>query len=118
MAILAFVVAVTGPWRIAEPASRRLGSRVIPGAPEAVRWLRDQGLTVRFCANTDSKPGGSVRRTVMARFPALSRAALSLLSVWYCSSLVAPAVAADLRLPAGQVHRRPRGPSNSSGWMS
>jgi diguanylate cyclase (GGDEF)-like protein len=56
MAILAFVVAVTGPWRIAEPASRRLGSRVIPGAPEAVRRLRDQGLTVRFCANTDSKP--------------------------------------------------------------
>src|SRR5215217_4077095 len=46
----------------------------------------------------------------MARFPAPSRAALSLLSVWYCSSLVAPAVAADLRLPAGRVHRRPRGP--------
>jgi ribonucleotide monophosphatase NagD (HAD superfamily) len=31
-----------------------VGSQVVPGAPEAVRWLRDQGLTVRFCANTDS----------------------------------------------------------------
>jgi hypothetical protein len=26
----------------------------MPGAPEAVRWLRDHGLTVRFCTNTDS----------------------------------------------------------------
>jgi glycerol-1-phosphatase len=31
-----------------------VGSQVVPGAPEAVRWLRDQGLTVRFCTNTDS----------------------------------------------------------------
>jgi HAD superfamily hydrolase (TIGR01458 family) len=33
-----------------------VGSQVMPGAPEAVRWLRDQGLTVRFCTNTDSIP--------------------------------------------------------------
>jgi len=33
-----------------------VGSRVIPGASEAVRWLRDQGLTVRFTTNTDSIP--------------------------------------------------------------
>jgi HAD superfamily hydrolase (TIGR01458 family) len=33
-----------------------VGSRVVAGAPEAVRWLRDQGLTVRFCTNTDSIP--------------------------------------------------------------
>jgi Haloacid dehalogenase-like hydrolase len=33
-----------------------VGSQVVPGAPEAVRWLRDQGLTVRFCTNTDSIP--------------------------------------------------------------
>jgi HAD superfamily hydrolase (TIGR01458 family) len=31
-----------------------VGSQVVAGAPEAVRWLRDQGLTVRFCTNTDS----------------------------------------------------------------
>ena len=31
-----------------------VGSQAVPGAPEAVRWLRDQGLTVRFCTNTDS----------------------------------------------------------------
>jgi HAD superfamily hydrolase (TIGR01458 family) len=31
-----------------------VGSQVVPGAPEAVRWLRDQGLAVRFCTNTDS----------------------------------------------------------------
>jgi HAD superfamily hydrolase (TIGR01458 family) len=29
-------------------------SQVVPGAPEAVWWLREQGLTVRFCTNTDS----------------------------------------------------------------
>ena len=33
-----------------------VGSRVVPGASEAVRWLRDQGLTVRFTTNTDSIP--------------------------------------------------------------
>jgi ribonucleotide monophosphatase NagD (HAD superfamily) len=33
-----------------------VGSQVVPGAPEAVRWLRDHGLTVRFCTNTDSIP--------------------------------------------------------------
>jgi HAD superfamily hydrolase (TIGR01458 family) len=33
-----------------------VGSQVVAGAPEAVRWLRDQGLTVRFCTNTDSIP--------------------------------------------------------------
>ena len=32
------------------------GSQVVPGAPEVVRWLRDQGLAVRFCTNTDSIP--------------------------------------------------------------
>jgi ribonucleotide monophosphatase NagD (HAD superfamily) len=31
-----------------------VGSQVVAGAPEAVRWLRDHGLTVRFCTNTDS----------------------------------------------------------------
>jgi HAD superfamily hydrolase (TIGR01458 family) len=31
-----------------------VGSRVVDGAPEAVRWLREQGLAVRFCTNTDS----------------------------------------------------------------
>jgi HAD superfamily hydrolase (TIGR01458 family) len=33
-----------------------VGSQVVPGAPEAVRWLRAQGLTVRFTTNTDSIP--------------------------------------------------------------
>ncbi len=31
-----------------------VGSQVVAGAPETVRWLRDQGLTVRFTTNTDS----------------------------------------------------------------
>src|SRR4051812_38467838 len=30
------------------------GTRVVPGAPEAVRRLRDAGLTLRFTTNTDS----------------------------------------------------------------
>jgi HAD superfamily hydrolase (TIGR01458 family) len=33
-----------------------VGSQVVPGAPEAVRWLRDHGLVVRFTTNTDSIP--------------------------------------------------------------
>jgi HAD superfamily hydrolase (TIGR01458 family) len=33
-----------------------VGSRVVDGAPEAVRRLREQGLAVRFCTNTDSVP--------------------------------------------------------------
>jgi ribonucleotide monophosphatase NagD (HAD superfamily) len=33
-----------------------MGSQVVPGAPEMVRWLRAQGLTVRFTTNTDSIP--------------------------------------------------------------
>jgi glycerol 3-phosphatase-2 len=33
-----------------------VGSQVVPGASEAVRWLRAQGLTVRFTTNTDSIP--------------------------------------------------------------
>jgi len=31
-----------------------VGSKVVDGAPEAVRWLRERGLAVRFCTNTDS----------------------------------------------------------------
>jgi HAD superfamily hydrolase (TIGR01458 family) len=31
-----------------------VGSQVVDGAPEAVRWLRERGLAVRFCTNTDS----------------------------------------------------------------
>jgi HAD superfamily hydrolase (TIGR01458 family) len=31
-----------------------VGSQLVPGAPEAVRRLREQGLAVRFCTNTDS----------------------------------------------------------------
>jgi HAD superfamily hydrolase (TIGR01458 family) len=31
-----------------------VGSRVVEGAPEAVRRLRERGLAVRFCTNTDS----------------------------------------------------------------
>ena len=31
-----------------------VGSQVVPGAPEAVRWLRDQSVAVRFTTNTDA----------------------------------------------------------------
>jgi HAD superfamily hydrolase (TIGR01458 family) len=40
-----------------------VGSRVVEGAPEAVRWLRERGLAVRFCTNTDSvTPAGLAER--------------------------------------------------------
>jgi HAD superfamily hydrolase (TIGR01458 family) len=48
-----------------------VGSRVVPGAPEAVRWLRDQGLTVRFTTNTDSvTPAALADRLARRGFPA------------------------------------------------
>jgi HAD superfamily hydrolase (TIGR01458 family) len=48
-----------------------VGSQVVPGAPEAVRWLRDQGLTVRFCTNTDSvAPAALADRLARRGFPA------------------------------------------------
>jgi HAD superfamily hydrolase (TIGR01458 family) len=48
-----------------------VGSQVVPGAPEAVRWLRDQGLTVRFCTNTDSIPPAALADRLAQRgFPA------------------------------------------------
>jgi HAD superfamily hydrolase (TIGR01458 family) len=31
-----------------------VGSKVVDGAPEVVQWLRERGLAVRFCTNTDS----------------------------------------------------------------
>src|SRR4029453_3411552 len=48
-----------------------VGSRVVPGAPEAVRWLRAQGLTVRFTTNPDSiPPAGLADRLARLGFPA------------------------------------------------
>jgi HAD superfamily hydrolase (TIGR01458 family) len=48
-----------------------VGSQVVAGAPEAVRWLRGQGLTVRFCTNTDSvAPTGLADRLARLGFPA------------------------------------------------
>jgi HAD superfamily hydrolase (TIGR01458 family) len=48
-----------------------VGSQVVPGAPEAVRWLRDQGLTVRFCTNTDSIPPAALaHRLARLGYPA------------------------------------------------
>jgi HAD superfamily hydrolase (TIGR01458 family) len=48
-----------------------LGGRVVPGAPEALRWLRDQGLAVRFCTNTDSvTPAALAERLAERGFPA------------------------------------------------
>ena len=48
-----------------------VGSQVVPGAPEAVRWLRDQGLTVRFTTNTDSiTPTALADRLTRLGFPA------------------------------------------------
>jgi HAD superfamily hydrolase (TIGR01458 family) len=48
-----------------------VGSQVVPGAPEAVRSLRDQGLTVRFTTNTDSiAPTGLADRLARRGFPA------------------------------------------------
>jgi HAD superfamily hydrolase (TIGR01458 family) len=44
-----------------------VGSQVMPGAPEAVRWLREQGLTVRFCTNTDSIPPAAVAHRLARR---------------------------------------------------
>jgi HAD superfamily hydrolase (TIGR01458 family) len=48
-----------------------VGSQIVPGAPEAVQWLRDQGLTVRFCTNTDSIPPAALADRLARRgFPA------------------------------------------------
>ena len=48
-----------------------VGSQVVPGAPKAVRWLRDQGLTVRFTTNTDSIPPATLAdRLARLGFPA------------------------------------------------
>jgi HAD superfamily hydrolase (TIGR01458 family) len=48
-----------------------VGSQVVPGAPEAVRWLRDQGLTVRFTTNTDSiTPAALAGHLARLGFPA------------------------------------------------
>jgi HAD superfamily hydrolase (TIGR01458 family) len=47
-----------------------VGSQVVPGAPEAVRWLREQGLTVRFTTNTDSvTPAELADRLARLGFP-------------------------------------------------
>ena len=49
---------------------------MVAGAPEAVRWLRDQGLTVRFCTNTDSiAPAALADRLARLGFPASDRTA-------------------------------------------
>jgi HAD superfamily hydrolase (TIGR01458 family) len=48
-----------------------VGSQVVPGASEAVRWLRAQGLTVRFTTNTDSIPPARLAdRLARLGFPA------------------------------------------------
>ena len=48
-----------------------VGSQVVPGAPETVRWLRGQGLTVRFTTNTDSiTPTALADRLARLGFPA------------------------------------------------
>ena len=48
-----------------------VGSRVVDGAPEAVRWLRERGLAVRFCTNTDSiTPTALADRLTRLGFPA------------------------------------------------
>jgi hypothetical protein len=44
-----------------------VGSQVVPGAPEAVQWLREQGLTVRFCTNTDSIPPAALAHRLARR---------------------------------------------------
>jgi HAD superfamily hydrolase (TIGR01458 family) len=47
-----------------------VGSQVVDGAPEAVRWLREQGLAVRFCTNTDSVPPAALAERLAGRgFP-------------------------------------------------
>jgi ribonucleotide monophosphatase NagD (HAD superfamily) len=47
------------------------GSQVVPGAPEVVRWLRDQGLTLRFTTNTASiTPTALADRLTRLGFPA------------------------------------------------
>jgi ribonucleotide monophosphatase NagD (HAD superfamily) len=48
-----------------------VGSQVVPGAPETVRWLRAQGLTVRFTTNTDSIPPTAAVVDSVADLPGL-----------------------------------------------
>jgi HAD superfamily hydrolase (TIGR01458 family) len=44
-----------------------VGSRVVDGASEAVRRLREQGLAVRFCTNTDSVTPAELAERLRAR---------------------------------------------------
>jgi HAD superfamily hydrolase (TIGR01458 family) len=44
-----------------------VGSQVVEGAPEAVRRLRERGLAVRFCTNTDSVTPGELAERLAGR---------------------------------------------------
>ena len=44
-----------------------VGSKVVDGAPGAVGWLRERGLAVRFCTNTDSVTPGELAERLRGR---------------------------------------------------
>ena len=44
-----------------------IGSQVVPGAPEAVRRLREAGLALRFCTNTDSLAPSALAERLASR---------------------------------------------------
>jgi HAD superfamily hydrolase (TIGR01458 family) len=80
-----------------------LGSRVVPGAPEAVRRLRARGLTVRFCTNTDSvTPAALAERLAGRGFPASEEDLVTPVAV---AARVLGAEARVLAVAAGPVRR-------------
>jgi ribonucleotide monophosphatase NagD (HAD superfamily) len=80
-----------------------VGSQVVAGAPEAVRWLRAQGLTVRFTTNTDSIPPATLAdRLARLGFPAAEDELVTPIAV--AAQLLA-STRAGAELVATQVNR-------------
>jgi Haloacid dehalogenase-like hydrolase len=79
----------------------------VPGAPEAVRWLRDQGLTVRFTTNTDSvAPAALADRLARLGFPASEDELVTPIAVaerLFASSPLARVLAGCLAGPGDRV---------------
>jgi hypothetical protein len=93
-----------------------VGSQVVPATPEAVRWLRAQGLTVRFTTTTDSIPSRARRPPGPARLPGLRGRAGHPIAIAAQLFAAAPAARALAVAPTGCASCWPAaGPGRASG---
>ena len=101
------------------PGPGRHAVRGQPGRaryPEAVRWLRAQGLTVRFTTNTDSIPSRARRPPGPARLPGLRGRAGHPIAIAAQLFAAAPAARALAVAPTGCASCWPAaGPGRASG---